>query len=97
MIMSWIVYMVRLKNGSLYTGITNNLERRLKTHADGKGSKYVRSHLPFELVYKEIVADQSAALIREAEIKSKNVKYKQGLINSPLNTMKEKDNEEISN
>lgn len=89
--------MVRLKNGSLYTGITNNLERRLKTHADGKGSKYVRSHLPFELVYKEIVADQSAALIREAEIKSKNVKYKQGLINSPLNTMKEKDNEEISN
>jgi len=89
--MSWIVYMVRLSNGSLYTGITNNLERRLKTHADGKGSKYVRSHLPFELVYKEIVADQSAALIREAEIKGKNVKYKQGLINSPLNTMKEKE------
>jgi putative endonuclease len=89
--------MVRLSNGSLYTGITNNLEKRLKTHADGKGSKYVRSHLPFELVYKEVVADQSAALIREDEIKSKNAKYKKGLIDSPLNSMKEKDNEEISN
>lgn len=88
--MSWVVYMLKLKNGSLYTGITNNLENRLKVHAEGKGSKYVRSHLPFELVYIENMDNQSEALIRESEIKGRGRAYK-------LELIKEKDNEEISN
>ena len=86
----WHVYIIQCEDGSLYTGITNNLEKRLKKHADGKGSKYVRSFLPFELVYKEEVEDKSEALRREAEIKSKKASQKKELI-------KEKDNEEISN
>jgi len=65
----WLVYILRLNNNSLYTGITNDLEKRLAVHAMGKGSKYVRAFKPFELVYKEEVSNKSIALIRESEIK----------------------------
>ena len=74
--MTWIVYMLQLSNNSLYTGITNNLTKRLQTHANGKGSKYVRAHLPFTLVYKEEVGSKSVALKREAEIKRLTRKQK---------------------
>ncbi len=67
--MTWFVYILRVNGGSLYTGITNNLEKRLKAHSDGKGSKYVRAHLPFELVYVESVKNKSLALKREIQIK----------------------------
>ncbi|MBI5847859.1 MAG: GIY-YIG nuclease family protein [Nitrospirae bacterium] len=46
----WCVYILRCRNNSLYTGMTNNIERRLKAHEQGRGSKYVRSWRPFELV-----------------------------------------------
>lgn len=53
----------------MYTGITNDLNHRMSMHKDGKGSKYVRSRLPFELVYKEEFSTKSEALKREIEIK----------------------------
>ena len=53
----------------MYTGITNNLEARLKKHSEGKGAKYVRANLPFELVYTEEHSDKSSALKREAAVK----------------------------
>ena len=67
--MQYWVYMVRCADDTLYTGITDNLERRIKTHNSGKGAKYTRSHGPVEVVYREACADRSAALRREAAIK----------------------------
>ena len=67
--MAWYVYMLRCRDDSLYTGCTDDVERRLAVHRSGKGAKYTRSRLPVTLVYQEEVADKSAALRREAAIK----------------------------
>ena len=66
----WYVYILELSNGSLYTGITNDVHKRMKTHSEGKGSKCVRSFLPFILVYLEKVKNRSIASKREIEIKN---------------------------
>ena len=65
----WVLYMLRCRDGSLYTGSTNNLEKRLEAHRSGKGAKYTRGRCPLELVYTEKCEDKSAALKREVEIK----------------------------
>lgn len=57
-------------DGSLYTGITNNLDERFKKHSTGKGAKYTRGRLPLCIVYTERHATKGAALRREAAIKS---------------------------
>ena len=67
--MSYYVYLLRCRDGSLYTGYTDDPERRLRVHNAGKGAKYTRSRLPVELVYQEQCPDKSAALRREQEIK----------------------------
>jgi predicted GIY-YIG superfamily endonuclease len=67
--MPWLVYLLRCSDGSLYTGITNDLPKRLKTHASGKASRYTRSRLPVALVYTEAKRSKSLALKREAAIK----------------------------
>ena len=64
----WLVYLLRCRDGSLYTGITNDLAKRLETHAAGKASRYTRSRLPVTLVYAERQTDRSQALRREAAI-----------------------------
>ena len=66
----YTLYILRCKDNSLYTGITNNLDARLEKHKSGKGSKYVRTRLPFVLVYKEELPDKSSALKREIAIKN---------------------------
>lgn len=66
----WCVYMLRCRDGSLYTGATNNLEQRLARHQRGKGAAYTRSRLPVRLVYREAAEDRSAALRREAALKN---------------------------
>ena len=68
--MEYIVYILRCGDGSLYTGITNDLERRVAVHNSGKGSKYTRSHLPVTPVYWEAVHDKGSALRRELAIKA---------------------------
>ena len=65
----WLVYVLRCADDSLYTGITNDLARRLEAHAAGRASKYTRSRLPVRLVHSEPQASQSAALKREAAVK----------------------------
>jgi len=65
----WLVYLLRCSDGSLYTGITNDLPKRLKAHATGKASRYTRSRLPVTLVCSEPQKSKSAALKREAAIK----------------------------
>jgi len=63
------VYILECSDGSLYTGWTSNLEKRLERHNEGKASKYTRSKRPVVLKYFEVCEDKSEALKREAEIK----------------------------
>ncbi|MGN1002667.1 MAG: GIY-YIG nuclease family protein [Oscillospiraceae bacterium] len=63
------VYMLRCRDGSLYTGWTNDLEKRLKAHNSGVASKYTRARLPAELVYFEEYESKEAAMSREWHIK----------------------------
>ena len=65
----WYVYLARCSDNSLYCGITNNLEKREKTHNSGKGSKYTRSRLPVKFVWWETHETKGSALSREARIK----------------------------
>ena len=67
--MSWYVYMVRCRDNTLYTGYTDDPERRLAVHNAGKGAKYTKSRLPVTLVYREECPDKSTALKREYAIK----------------------------
>ncbi|MFY2556142.1 GIY-YIG nuclease family protein [Corallococcus terminator] len=61
--------MLRCRDGSLYTGATNDLERRVATHGRGRGAAYTRARLPVTLVWSESAEDRGAALRREAAIK----------------------------
>ncbi len=66
--MSW-AYMLRCADGSLYSGWTSDLEKRLKAHNSGKGAKYTRSRLPVSLVYKEKFESKETAMRREYQLK----------------------------
>lgn len=66
------VYILRCSDNSLYTGWTNDLDKRIKTHSEGKGAKYTRARLPVELVYFEEFDDKISAMKREYEIKKLN-------------------------
>ncbi|MEM7196663.1 MAG: GIY-YIG nuclease family protein [Pseudomonadota bacterium] len=65
----WQIYIVRCSDGSLYTGITNNMDIRLELHNSGKGAKYTRARRPVQLVYSESSTSQSEAARREFQIK----------------------------
>lgn len=67
--MSWHCYLLECADGTLYTGITNDLDKRVAAHNEGTASKYTRSRLPVRLVYTETHPDRSAASRREAEVK----------------------------
>ena len=66
----WYVYILKCRNGSLYTGITDNLERRFKEHARGKGGHFTKSFGAEKILYSGQCPDKSSALKREAQIKS---------------------------
>lgn len=78
----WRLYILRCADGSLYTGITNDLERRLAEHNqnDRLAAAYTRSRRPVELVYEEVQPDRSAAAKREAEIRQMSRQEKTELI-----------------
>ncbi|WML36553.1 GIY-YIG nuclease family protein [Clostridium sp. OS1-26] len=76
------IYILKCKDGSLYTGYTNNLERRIKTHNNGKGAKYTRCRLPVELVYYESYETKSDAMKREYCIKQMSREVKMKLISN---------------
>ena len=81
---NWLIYILKCVDGSLYCGITNNIEKRLKQHKGEiiGGAKYTRSHWPCKLVYKEKSASRSKASQREAIIKKMSKVEKQTLIKS---------------
>lgn len=66
----WYVYILLCADNSLYTGITNDIDKRLADHKAGIGGAYTRSHKPLKMVYTEQVSSRSDALRREFEIKS---------------------------
>jgi putative endonuclease len=66
---TWRVYILRCRDGSLYTGCTNDLDARLSAHSAGKGAKYTASRLPVQVVYTEPADSKSAAMRREIQIK----------------------------
>lgn len=76
----WYVYILRCGDGSLYTGITTDVQSRLEAHRSGKGAKYTRGRAPLELVYREECGDHSQALKRELAIKSLTREEKKKLI-----------------
>lgn len=80
--MPYILYILRCGDGTLYTGITNDLRRRLAAHRSGRGAKYTRGRGPLTLVYRETCPDRSAALRREREVKALPRKAKEDLIAS---------------
>jgi putative endonuclease len=67
--MHWTVYMLECADKTLYTGITNDLGRRMAEHAAGKGARYTKGRGPFQLVYREICQGRAEASRRETAIK----------------------------
>ena len=78
--MGWYLYILRCGDGTLYTGITDDVARRLAAHRAGKGAKYTRGRGPLELVYTEELPDKGSALRREAAVKKLTRAGKETLI-----------------
>jgi putative endonuclease len=78
--MDWVCYMLRCADDTLYTGITNDLEKRVAAHNDGTAAKYTRGRRPVTLVFAERYPDRSAASRREMSIKKLTRALKERLI-----------------
>ncbi|MBK94148.1 MAG: endonuclease [Planctomycetaceae bacterium] len=76
----WYVYLLRCADGSLYTGMTKDLQRRIQQHNAGTAARYTRGRLPVELVYHEQATSRSQALKREYAIKQLSRVQKESLI-----------------
>jgi predicted GIY-YIG superfamily endonuclease len=84
----WYVYILECKNGALYTGITNNLERRVKEHYRGKGGRFTQSFKVNKLLYSKIYPTKFQALKRETQIKGWTRRKKLALIKGDLELLK---------
>jgi len=73
---TWTLYVAECADGSYYTGITKDVEKRIETHNAGKGSKYTAVHRPIKLIFQETQANYSVALRREYQVKSLSKKRK---------------------
>ena len=80
--MAWHIYIIECIDGSLYTGITNDLEKRITAHNEGRGAKYTKSRRPVILRYSELVASRTSASKREYAIKTLSRAAKLELIQS---------------
>ena len=76
----WYLYILKCGDGTLYTGIATDVQKRLEMHRSGKGAKYTRGRGPLELVYSEECENHSQALKRECEVKKLTKEQKQQLI-----------------
>lgn len=78
---NWFIYILKCSDNTFYTGITTNIQRRIKEHGVGKGAKYTKGRAPFELVYQEKCLNRSSASKREYQIKNLSLDDKHKLIN----------------
>ena len=81
--MPWFVYIVRCRDGSLYTSATNDLDRRVAAHNAGKGARYTRARGPVTLVWSRRKRDKGAALREEYQLKQRPRDEKLALVNAP--------------
>ncbi len=86
----WTVYILLCKDGSFYTGITNDMNRRLLQHENGNGARYTRGRGPFKVIYKALYNNQSDALKEERRIKQLSKSSKIKLTNNYLADKNEK-------
>ena len=82
--MTWHIYIIECSDGSLYTGVTNDLDKRITAHNAGRGAKYTKSRRPVHLRYSETARDRKQASQREHVIKSLQKSTKISLIASKL-------------
>jgi predicted GIY-YIG superfamily endonuclease len=80
--MRWCVYLLRCGDGTLYTGMTNDLEKRLAAHSAGRGARYTRGRGPLTVVHVEKKRTRSAALRREAALKRLDRRQKLALLDT---------------
>ncbi len=80
----WHLYILKCGDGTLYTGIALDVEKRFAAHASGKGAKYTRGRGPLTLLYQEVCGDHTAALRRELEVKALTRQEKENLIASAM-------------
>lgn len=85
---AWKLYILRCGDGTLYTGIAVDVEKRLAMHRAGRGAKYTRGRTPLELVYTESCPDHSAALKREYAVKRLDRESKEALISGGIDIQK---------
>jgi putative endonuclease len=79
----WFLYILECSDGSFYTGVTKDIDRRLSEHNKGTASKYTRLRLPVELRYTEECAGRAEALVRECQVKALPRKKKEELVRGP--------------
>ena len=84
----WYLYMLRCADGTLYTGITTDVEKRFQAHSQGRGAKYTRGRGPLKLVYQECCGSHSDALRREAAVKKLSRAEKEALVMRNSETIK---------
>lgn len=84
------VYILKCKDGTLYTGWTNDFEKRFAAHSSGRGAKYTRGRGPLQPVYIEYLPDKIAAARREAAIKKLSRKRKLALLSEPINSLNDR-------
>jgi putative endonuclease len=80
----WHLYMIRLENGHLYTGITTDVERRFNEHQSGKGAKFLRGKGSMTLAFSTPIGDRSSALKCEAQIKKMPKREKEQIVNGSI-------------
>lgn len=77
---AWFLYILKCCDGTFYTGVTNDLDRRLRAHQEGKASRYTRTRRPVVLVYREECGSRSRSLARECAVKSLSRERKEALV-----------------
>jgi putative endonuclease len=80
----WSLYILRCDDGSFYTGVTNDIDRRFRAHQDGKASRYTRTRRPVVLAYRETCGTRSQALSRECAVKALSRQGKEALVSGVL-------------
>ena len=76
----WFTYILLCRDGTYYTGSTNDVEKRFKDHLSGKGARYTKAHKPEKIIYREGFSTKSEALKRESEIKKLSRLKKEELV-----------------
>jgi putative endonuclease len=80
---AWSLYILRCNDGSFYTGVTTDIDRRFRKHQDGRASRYTRTRRPVALIYQERCGSRSQALSRECAVKALGRKGKEKLVAGP--------------